>query len=105
VGKRLDIDWGEIFSEYLKSGESKRDFCKEKGIGFSTFCKYFSKCKHGSEKQVWIEAKLSDSKNSVRQSEISEPALEISAGKFKISLSQCNEVLLAEIIGVIGRLC
>jgi hypothetical protein len=102
MGKRLQINWNEIFCEYELSGKSKREFCTEKGIAFSTFCKHGSMSKTNVKTPLWVEAKLTE--HSDHTSEIA-ATLEISAGKFKIAVSGCNKDLLSDVLEMVSKLC
>lgn len=108
MGKKSEIDWVSYFEEFELSEKSRRAFCNEKGIVANTFGKYYSRYKKENEKQEWVEAKLPEfNKISLKEelAPIKQPTIEISAGKFKISLLHFDASMLEEIIGVVGRLC
>lgn len=107
MGKKSDIDWVKYFEEFDLSGKSRREYCSEKGIIANTFGKYYSRYKQANEKQEWIEAKLPEFNKSQADNlaSITTPTIEISAGKFKISLMNFDMAMLGEIVEAVGRLC
>ena len=54
-------EWNDIFSEWRKSGESRRAFCGRKGISISAFGYWYKKLEKDSLEQSFVKMEaLSD---------------------------------------------
>jgi hypothetical protein len=86
-------EWAEVFSEWKKSGESQRGYCKDKGISYSRFT-YWRKKLDGDQNQM----SLVQVRN---RSSLPEPvggSLAASAGRVRVELTgRESEELLVRI--------
>lgn len=91
------INWDKVISEYKGSGKSQRQFCIENNIPLSSFnTKMSAEKKKVMESQpVWIATEIPLKKSQ----------LEISTGKFKISISDFSKEMLFDVMEALDRLC
>lgn len=94
---RRKINWDKVMAEYEGSGKSQRQFCIENNLPISSFnTKMSNEKKKVLEKQpVWIATEIP-----VKKSQ-----LEISTGKFKISISDFSKEMLFDVMEALDRLC
>ncbi|EKO33526.1 IS66 family insertion sequence element accessory protein TnpA [Leptospira santarosai] len=53
--KKTNIDWPKEFDEFLKSGLSQPQYCKKKGLKYTTFRYHWERRSKNSEKSDLIE--------------------------------------------------
>jgi len=128
MDKKPTVNWEAIINDYKVSGKTQRQFCKDNNLALSTFCKRLngenwaskklkgkkSACekpttektaskKLNNEKSIWIAAEVPNSKSKIDMG--AKPQLEISVGKFRISVAEFNNDTLLNVIQVLGKLC
>ncbi|MCH1911642.1 hypothetical protein L9Z41_17110 [Leptospira noguchii] len=62
--KKTNIDWHKEFDDFLKSGLSQPQYCKKKGLKYTTFRNHWERRIKNSEKNDLVE--IPDSSRSSR---------------------------------------
>jgi hypothetical protein len=94
---RRKINWDKVIAEYGGSGKSQRQFCIENNIPLSTFN---TKMSAEKKKVLTSQAVWSATEITVKKSK-----LEISTGKFKITIYDFSKEMLFDVMVALDRLC